>query len=152
MEKFIFEDLPSTKTPLSAENLNKMQDNLIDLIYPIGSIFLSTNDVNPTSYLGGTWQQIKDVFLLSSGDKYKAGSRGGEAQHTLTIDEMPDHTHRPFESGSGNDWTWTTTWTQNNGKNSWDEKGGSFLGSAGNNKPFNNMPPYLTVYMWERIS
>lgn len=72
---------------------NNDKSTIIDTIYPIGSIYMSVNEVNPTNFLGGTWEQIKDKFLLSAGDSYSAGSTGGEATHTLTIDEIPSHTH-----------------------------------------------------------
>lgn len=90
----------------------------IDKIYPIGSIYISANNINPTFVFGGVWEQIKDVFLLSDGDVYVSGDKGGNATHThstnghtLTIAEMPSHTHTPnshkhsvsakFSSGSG---------------------------------------------------
>ena len=73
------------------EPLGKNQ--LLELIYPVGSIYLSANAVSPATFLGGTWERIKDKFLLSSGDTYEAGSTGGEATHTLTESEMPSHTH-----------------------------------------------------------
>ena len=62
-------------------------------IYPIGSIYMSVNDVNPSELFGGTWQQIKDTFLLASGDVYNNGATGGEATHTLSASEIPTHTH-----------------------------------------------------------
>ena len=65
----------------------------IDLIYPIGAIYMSTNNVNPRVLFGGTWEQIKDRFLLSAGDSYKVGATGGEATHTLSTAEMPTHNH-----------------------------------------------------------
>lgn len=68
-------------------------DNLNNLIYPVGSIYMSVNDVNPATLFGGTWEKIKDAFLLASGDVYSNGSTGGEATHTLTENEMPSHTH-----------------------------------------------------------
>ena len=49
---------------------------LIDAIYPVGSIYMSVNNVNPSVLFGGTWEQIKDTFLLSAGDTYNAGSKG----------------------------------------------------------------------------
>ena len=67
--------------------------DLVNLIYPVGSIYFSVNDVSPATFLGGTWEQIKDTFLLCSGDTYSSGSTGGEATHTLTVDESPAHTH-----------------------------------------------------------
>lgn len=68
-------------------------DNIIDIIYPIGSIYTSTRNVSPASFIGGTWTQIKDTFLLTAGDTYQAGTTGGEATHTLTTSEMPSHAH-----------------------------------------------------------
>ena len=69
------------------------QQELVNLIYPIGSIYMSVNNVSPSSFLGGTWEQIQDTFLLCSGSKYGAGSTGGEETHTLSIQEAPQHTH-----------------------------------------------------------
>ena len=78
----------------NTDNVLSAQINgIINKIYPIGSIYISTNTTNPSEFLGGVWAQIKDKFLLASGDIYSNGSTGGEATHTLTIDEMPSHTH-----------------------------------------------------------
>ena len=68
-------------------------NDLIDLVYPVGSIYMSVNSTNPSTILGGTWERLKDKFLLASGDTYSNGATGGEAKHTLTKDEMPSHTH-----------------------------------------------------------
>ena len=68
-------------------------NDLFDLIYPVGSIYMSVNSTNPSVFFGGTWEQIKDTFLLATGDTYANGSTGGEATHTLTENEMPSHTH-----------------------------------------------------------
>lgn len=62
--------------------------------YAVGDIFITTRNGNPNTLLGyGTWEQIKDQFLLAAGDSYAAGSTGGEATHKLTVDEMPSHGH-----------------------------------------------------------
>lgn len=135
-----------------AYDKNEIDDLLLNKVYPVGSVYISVSETKPDVLFGGTWEQIKDTFLLSAGDEYTAGSTGGEAKHTLTIDEMPKHEHLPYRSGEGDVWSFTTEWTQNGGKNSWESMNGSFLGSAGNNQPHNNMPPYLTVYMWKRIA
>lgn len=68
---------------------------IANIIYPVGSIYMSANDVNPSVLFGGgTWEKIEGKFLLSSyGSTYTLGSTGGEANHTLTVDEMPSHTH-----------------------------------------------------------
>ena len=62
-------------------------------IYPVGSIYMSVVNTSPSVLFGGTWEQIKDTFLLATGDTYANGSTGGEATHTLTENEMPTHTH-----------------------------------------------------------
>lgn len=67
--------------------------DIINIVYPVGSIYMSVNSTSPASLFGGTWERIKDRFLLAAGDTYSAGSTGGEAQHTLTVDEMPSHYH-----------------------------------------------------------
>lgn len=68
-------------------------DSVKRMIYPVGSIYISVTDTSPASLFGGTWEQLKDRFLLAAGDSYAAGSTGGEAQHTLTAGEMPSHSH-----------------------------------------------------------
>ena len=142
-------------------NLNLMQDNienelnakvntsdLIDLIYPVGSIYMSANNVSPANLFGGTWQQIKDKFLLSAGDTYNAGDEGGEATHILTIDEMPSHNHTwgwKSSAASGNN-TWNSAGSDKTGSSS------DVIGNTGGGKPHNNMPPYLAVFMWKRTA
>ena len=66
---------------------------IIDTIYPVGSYFWSSEDKDPSTFLGGTWEQVKDKFVLAAGDTYAAGSTGGEAAHTLITSEMPSHSH-----------------------------------------------------------
>ena len=118
-----------------------------DLIYPVGSIYMSVNSTNPSTLFGGTWEQIKDKFLLSCGDTYSNGSTGGEATHTLTVDEMPSHTH------SVQDLRNTESSGTQGHTSYWGYKGSTNLldmGATGGNKAHNNMPPYLAVYVWKR--
>jgi hypothetical protein len=131
--------------------------NIFEKIYPAGSIYISAANVNPNILFGiGEWEQIKDVFLLAAGDIYSAGSTGGEAEHTLTIDEMPKHTHRfktdinsPDYDVTWPEWTeYTTGWTQEDNET---VSPASQVTYTGGNQPHNNMPPYLTVYIWKRI-
>ena len=71
--------------------------------YPVGAIYMSVNDHNPGDIFGGEWEQIQDVFLLGCGSLYENGSKGGEATHKLTINEMPSHNHGAVStSGSKN--------------------------------------------------
>lgn len=71
--------------------------NLLDVIYPVGSIYQSMSSTSPASTIGGTWTQLK-TFLYGS---TTANQTGGEATHTLTINEMPNHTHDMNYSLSG---------------------------------------------------
>ena len=75
---------------------------IIEQIYPVGSIYMSVNEVNPSTLFGfGEWEQIKDTFLLASGDNYPLASIGGEANHSLTVEEMPTHTHSASTNSTG---------------------------------------------------
>ena len=74
---------------------------LVDLIYPVGSIYLSVNSVSPASLFGGTWEPVSGQFLLASGNGYTAGDTGGEAAHTLTASEMPSHQHNGTTDSGG---------------------------------------------------
>lgn len=117
--------------------------------YPVGSIYLSVTDANPAALFGGTWERIGGRFLLGADSTYAAGSTGGEAAHTLTVDEMPKHNHEVDNlNASGNATPFMTVQAQ-------DKKGyGGNVQTmyAGGGKAHNNMPPYLAVYMWQRVS
>ena len=68
--------------------------SIIDLTYPVGSIYMSTRSESPEVLFPGTrWYTISGRFLFGSDDGYAVGTRGGEATHTLTESEMPSHTH-----------------------------------------------------------
>lgn len=69
----------------------KLGEGTLNAIYPIGSIYMSVNSTNPSQIFGGTWEQIKDRFLLACGNTYSNGATGGEANHILTIAETPTH-------------------------------------------------------------
>lgn len=65
---------------------------LIDLIYPIGAIYISANAVSPSILFGGEWEQIEDTFLLSSGSTYELGATGGSADAVVV---KHNHTQNP---------------------------------------------------------
>lgn len=123
---------------------------ICNLIYPIGSIYISVSSVNPSNLFGGTWEQLKDRFLLGTGDVYGNNVTGGETEHTLTIDEIPSH--KPeilLDTGDGTVYGSAMKW--NVAANCRYYAGDAFL-TIGGNHSHNNMPPYLTVYMWKRIA
>ena len=116
-----------------------------DKIYPVGSIYMSVNSTNPSLLFGGTWELLKDRFLLGAGGTYGVGATGGEAEHTLTIAEMPAHRHYMIANIGGNTHMAIAT-----GSGSYNTNGRTT--EEGNDQPHNNMPPYLAVYMWKRTA
>lgn len=126
-------------------------DQTVKSIFPVGYIYLSADSTSPAALFGGTWERIKDRFLLSAGDTYAAGATGGEAEHTLAVDEMPSHNHKEylhFKSGSD-----TSMYAYNSYYNySGAEAYSGVTSSTGGGQAHNNMPPYLAVYMWKRVA
>lgn len=160
-----------------------LNNAILSSIYPVGSIYMNVNSINPGSLFGGVWEQLKDRFLLGCGATYSNGIAGGEASHILSSEEMPWHFHNVSlstnEAGVHQHGVWATFTGSShnhyydpgdalsNGSNGGTKYGnphsihiagnhthsvnGNTVG-AGGGQPHNNMPPYLTVYMWKRVS
>lgn len=159
-------------------NGNGAWASLIDMVYPVGSIYMSTQSTSPATLFGGTWQALENRFLVGAGDDYTAGVTGGEATHTLTASELPTHTHyaKGYDTTENSNWTIPTirniTGTSGVlqvaqgtdrvvpaskfesdaswGNLSLSSETGGITGTAGT--AHNNLPPYLPVYMWERTA
>ena len=127
---------------------------IIDLIYPIGSIYMTVSDTNPFETIKfGVWEKIENRFLLASSNIHMNGETGGEENHTLSINEMPKHSHKMKYDSIG--WTAIRQNSGTNGileynKSSYD--GQYSTEEVGNGNAHNNMPPYLAVNMWKRIA
>lgn len=65
--------------------------------HPVGSYYWSSELIDPSILFGGTWEQVKDRFVLAAGDSYAVGATGGEATHTLAEAEMPSHKHYAYD-------------------------------------------------------
>ena len=126
-------------------------DALLNTFYPVGSIYMSVNSTNPSTMFGGTWQQLEDRFLLGAGSTYTAGATGGEAAHTLTINEMPSHSHATYYQDNSGSLSWGFNYA-NKGKQSSTDASGSGVVNRGGGQAHNNLPPYLVVYMWQRTA
>lgn len=114
--------------------------------YQIGDIYITTSTINPSVRFGGIWEKLENVFLFGASDTHILGETGGEETHTLTIDEMPSHNHGTGLLSGNLDGTYF-----------WITSPSSYEGTfntytTGGDQPHNNMPPYLTVYMWKRIA
>lgn len=120
---------------------------------PVGSLYWNENDISDeiSKYFVGTWQRIKDVFILAAGDTYTAKTSGGEATHILTIDEMPAHNHRLGLSEGGINTGWGLNYTANSPYYRY-YGGTDFNENTGKSQSHNNMPLYYVAYCWKRIS
>lgn len=130
--------------------------NLLDIVYPIGSVYISFDSTSPSASIGGTWELLNNVFLY--GTSGATGVKGGESAHLLTGDEMPKHQHalKIAVSWGGDASVLRSVFATNS--NFW--KGGdidngtydsnnstSFVGAG---QQHNNMPPYITCRMYRR--
>lgn len=133
-------------------------------VYPVGSIYMSVSSTSPATLFGGTWAALGGRFLIGADSTYSAGSTGGEATHTLTAAEMPAHKHNLSDDARAHSIYWGMkdadvhagidmargTGTSNNigtKQTDW-----ATTGTAGKGQAHNNMPPYLSVYMWKRTA
>ena len=125
---------------------------IIDLIYPIGSIYMTVSDTNPFETIKfGVWEKIENRFLLASSNIHMNGETGGEENHTLSINEMPKHSHKMKYDSIG--WTAIRQSSGTNGileNNASSYDGQYSTEEIGNGNAHNNMPPYLAVNMWKR--
>lgn len=145
-------------------------NELIERIYPVGSIYISTSPTfNPQTVWGGTWKKTADGrCLIGANTTYPLGSTGGNATHThttqahaITQNEMTAHVHRFSKPAWANDeyragdryftaYGWNKTSAETFGSTNY--TGGGAAHSHGNTGSASNMQPYLAVYIWERTA
>ena len=184
-----------------APSVRAVVQDLVSILYPVGSIYMSTNSTNPKDLFGiGEWEQIKDTFLMSAGTTYEAGTTGGTASHThsighthgvpgvahthttgnhtLTVNELPTHKHglrvtlnmtqgagneRAIVVGGGSPWNTNDTYQMTNvgggGAHNHGDTGSTTPTTTTTNSQStsisgstSNLPPYLAVFTWKRVS
>ena len=136
---------------------------ILDNVYPVGSIYMSVNSTNPKNLFGGTWEQIQGKFLFGMDSSYPAGSTGGEITHQLTWNEMPGHYHEGLYYSyqdtenlitlNGGSVSYHIPWGSSSYAGDYGAGNGKtelITGTAGSGMAHNNMPPYLSVYIWKR--
>lgn len=149
-----FKNLPSKDTPLSAEKLNEMQKGLMDLVFPIGSTYITQSDTNPKDILRfGTWERFKGLIALGLDENDSSFNeirkKGGEKEHILSVNEMPSHSHMQYVAS--NDGVQAERRDYNEDGRSSIYEQGCYTGQTGGNQAHNNLPPYeVTGYMWIR--
>ena len=121
-------------------------------MYPVGSICIRTDDVNPAALFGGTWKRYAQGRAMIGADgAHPLGSAGGEETHTLTTAEMPSHSHS-YERAP----LWYSEQTGRTDVLGSDGSLDTYLvinsGYSGGGQPHNNMPPYIAVAIWRRTA
>lgn len=139
---------------------DSVRQHALSVLYPVGSVYLSASDASPAAFMGGTWEQIKDVFLESS-IAANAGTSDpkGEAEHALTVNEMPSHKHnRSYQRASssygynGSEYSSGTASNQCSNVDYPSFSANITTSNTGGNQAHNNMPPYLAISMWKRVA
>ncbi len=128
-------------------------------LHPVGSIYISTSSTSPASTYGGSWELLRDRFLIGAGNSYSGGATGGSTTVTLTESQMPEHYHvlnyagQPIKLWSDNN---SQVWNSGGIKTNWgggSQTAGTYeTARVGGSQPHSNMPPYLAVYMWKRLA
>ena len=162
---------------IDKSKVNNFSKEVVDIVYPVGSIYMSVNSTSPATLFGGTWEQLKDKFLLASGDTYNNGATGGSADAVVVSHNhtQSSHTHEPSntafsflasqgnislnetkrsfpsESSSGHYFVYSD---EVKGINEYETTSSStpyiyYTGESGTGK---NMPPYLVVNVWKRTA
>lgn len=125
--------------------------------WPIGSIYMSASSTNPAYLFGGAWERLSETFLLAASSSFPPGSTGGEFTHKLTQSELPNYSLSVAngsnvvrsKTGSYAD-AYVQTQSSGWGIPNWESKTIT-VASGGSGAGHNNMPPYLSVWMWKRI-
>lgn len=136
-------------------------DYIVDKIYPIGSIYLSVSEVDPAILFGGVWESFSTGRTLVGVDTSQTEfntvqKTGGEKTHTLNSNEIPSHSHTIFantdyrESGETGYWGLDLCQGYAYGSEK-DANNGTGTRASGGGEAHNNLQPYITVYMWERV-
>lgn len=144
---------------------------MLNAIYPVGSIYMSVNNVSPASFLGGAWTQLTNRFLVGAGSAYSVNSTGGSSTHThkygIQLSEYygdislaTTSTGLLSYNSSGAISGVVTSRTSkgnlnavvnNNATTASKTVSAVHYTTESNTAPTSTLPPYLAVYMWKRV-
>ena len=135
------------------ETKNEFNKKLLEKVYPIGSYYWSSKDISPQNIFGGIWERVYGRFLFASDSSHPVGYCSGEERHTLTISEMPSHSHGYMKFNHNN--FWHAVQEGDDYFMAPTESDRKFLISAttdsyGGGSSHNNMPPYVAANCWKR--
>lgn len=143
------------KSLIVMDDLNETNIDF-DLIYPVGSIYMTLTNINPSTLFGGTWERIAKGKTLVGLDEEDTDfnvvrKTGGEKTHRLIVEEIPKHNHEVCLSGDTyTDFNATYDYVLRQNYRKYD--GQDLSGYRGGDQPHNNLQPYFTCYIWTRVS
>lgn len=183
LEANVVDSLQSGNDPYrNAPSINAVNEAIANVwatLYPVGSIYITMDTVDPAVRFGGTWEKLKQKFLIAADDdapSYVNGATGGAFSrnytpsgtvggHTLTVAEIPSHTHVYTGNNDVDEYVDNMEWVHGIGvgsnvplnpstKNTGGQGGGGSHnhGFTGTQATINTTPPYLAVNMWKRIA
>jgi hypothetical protein len=126
----------------AADRAQSLVEEIFSNVYPVGCIYVSVNEASPAMLFGGTWEKIKDRFLLASGDTYAVGETGGSADSIIVAH---NHTFTTLEGSGGGDYP------QPSATSGFTNYLSSETQSTGESGVGKNMPPYFVVNVWKRV-
>lgn len=152
---------------------DKNGNNVYPCPFPVGAIYMSTNEINPKVYFGGDWNRISGCYLMAYDPNstmphrqlgHLLGSWYSSTENTyLSIDQIPPHKHTLGFTGTSNDVGNTHYHNYGEGlafgisnqriynrAEMIDNTGG---GQGHNHKMFDYYPvPTMTVNVWKRVA
>lgn len=143
---------PVLKTDTTLNNIfSEMSSYILNKARPIGSIYISSLDTNPSLMFGGDWVSYGPArTLLTTTNISEVGQTGGSFTHTLTIAQMPSHKHVMNYSNVVKEYTYPGNGSEARGGTT--ASNSYTTNNTGGGQPHNNTQPYQACYFWERIS
>lgn len=129
--------------------------------HPVGKPWVSNDPTSPASIVGGTWEKIKDKFILAAGDTYAAGSTGGSANHNHSIGDMFASlyymgNYADYHFSGNAEWSPNYKNTFPGGMSETETSGTTHYNGVtvygSPTKEAGNLPPYVAMYVWKRIA
>ena len=148
------------ETIATAERMNHIEEGIADLynaIFPVGQIVIKGDNEDYSNWLGFTWERTAVGKVLvgidsTDTDFNEIGKTSGEKKHTLTLQEMPKHTHNLITGAKTNAWkepNYTIGYQYQEPSAIVSSEG---IESTGGNQPHNNLQPYQVVAYWKRVA
>ena len=164
---------------VSAQSLQVGGKSLLDLTYPVGSVYMSFSSTSPATLFGGTWAKVEGLFLMGADKNHAANTVGGAASHTLKESELPAHSHRVLgyanaenvghshtipnirTGSSGESGAYAETWGTGSGSRSLstdftdithNHRVDITSQTTGSGAAISMLPPYMAVNMWRRTA